>query len=219
MEFEIHPEVLDELVALARTIAQGCQYPVLIAELPPAMDHEVEVAGQRRMSAGMATKWQKEIEKMREASFGHDRIWQISQLGRICALGACLDAVAPSQVQAYWWMATCLRLASVYGFSQEEVEAAALAQYRVRARRHAEMAEEQEIAEENAAIQAAIDALPWPGFPIGEMAERYGVSAKTLYDAIAGGHLTSRRATTTVLIKKDQRWFDWLARHRTRKRE
>lgn len=213
MEIEIQPEVLAELVELARAIAQNCQHPVLIAGLQPAEDYQVH----GRTQPGLLSKRLAEIAELREAA-GKSRIWQLSELADILYYSACLDVVRGGQ--SYWWSVDCFLLAHTYGFGQEEVEAAALAKYRLRAakpyRKERETPEEraERDGRENAAIQAALDALPWPGVPVGELAARYGIPEITLRTA----DIPRRRAGKVILVNEhDPRFAAWLARYQRKK--
>lgn len=217
MEIEIQPEVLAELVELARAIAQKHQYPVLIAGLQPAENYRM----QGKEQPGLLSKRLAEIAELREA-LARERIWQLSELADILYYSACLDVVRGGQVaRPYWWSVDCFLLAHTYGFEQEEVEAAALAKYRLRAPRPSRKEREtpEERAErdghENAAIQAALDALPWPGVPVGELAARYAIPEITLRTA----DIPRRRAGNVILVnERDPRFAAWLARYKQKKR-
>jgi len=217
MEIEVHSEMLKELVELARTIAQHCQqHPVLIAGLQPAKDYEF--AG--RIRPGMATLRLNAARELREAAVGVGRDWQISMLADILSASACLDELAPSQREPYWWCEDCLLRAKTFGFGQEEVEAAAIAKYRLMAARSCKDAEspaerDARVAEENAAIQAALDELPWPGIPVGELAARHDIPEITLRKA----DIPRRRAGNVILVKMDERFFMWLGQYQQKRRK
>jgi hypothetical protein len=112
-----------------------------------------------------------------------------------------------------------------YGVDQEEVETAALAKYRIRAslpyRKDKETPEERQSRDntENAAIQDAMNALPWPGIPLAELAERHHIPLGTLYAAVNDKIIPTRKAGKTVLVNtKDRQWVEWLARYNARRR-
>lgn len=223
MEFDIHPDVLEELVGYARVIASTRRYPVLVSGLQPANDYDLP-DGSRQ--PGLVTKRYQEIEELRKAIVqSQERIWWLSELADILYYSACLDFVSPSPAQPYWWSVDCFFMAHTYGVEQEEVEAAARAKYRLRAslpyRKGKETPEERLGRDnaENAAIQAALDALPWPGIPLAELAERYTIPLGTLYAAVQGRIIPTRKAGKTVLVNtKDRQWVEWLARYNARRR-
>lgn len=223
MEFSIHPDVIEELVQCARTIAETRQYPILVAGLQPTNDYELP-DGTRH--PGLATKRYQEIEELRKAIMqSKERVWWLSEIADVLYYSACLDVVSPSPAQPYWYCVDCFFLAYTYGIDQEEVETAALAKYRLRAslpyHKDKETPEERQARDnaENAAIQAAIDALPWPGFPLAELAKKYDIPLGTLYAATRDGIIPTRKAEKTVLVNtKDRQWIEWLAHYNAKRR-
>lgn len=219
--------VQEELVSLARQIAKERGYAVLVDGLQPLEDYK-DARGE--LQSGLKSKFVHELtEELRECvALQKERLWYYSEAADCLYYAACIDEIAPHE-DAY--TTALLTLASpAYQISQEEAEAAALAKYRVRAARPyrkdraTETEKRRHDAQEHGAIQAALESVQkWPGWPLTEVAEMYGIPASTL------NHVTQqemppfpvRRAggRITLIDIKHPRFLAWYAGYRRQKGE
>lgn len=222
MDIYIDPAVPAELVSLARCIAKERGYPVLVQGVQPLEDYDLNGVRQPGLRSKLAHERDDELHEC--LCLLKARIWWLSEAADCLYYAACIDAVSPHPEHAFARMIQAL--ADPYGIAQEEAEAASLAKYRLRAatpyRKDKATREEKQARDEaeNAAIQAALDELPWPGMAIADMAERYAIPEQTLYKAVRSkkANLPVRRTGSTILINpRDARWHAWLLAYKREK--
>lgn len=206
----INSQVPDRLVELARQIAQNAQYPVLIHGLQPLEDYRHE----GNVRPGLRSKYQAELLELRDA-LRKERVWQHSEAADLLYYASAIDeserlsGIARS-AHGHYQDALATLAGPSCQIDQEEAEAAALAKYSLRAsapnNKCKETPEEkaEREAQENAAIQAAIDALVpaelWPGWPLTEVAEMYGVPVDALYYATGKLSFPVRKAGPRITL-------------------
>lgn len=207
----------NELVALGRCVAIERGHDDLINGLQPL--------------ERLQEKYLVKLDELRACfALNKERVWYYRKASGLLYYASCSDAQSPSQefASACYVDALAVLADPKYAISQKEAEASALALYRLRVsrpyRKDKETSEQRAAREatENAAIQAAIDSIShWPGLPLQEVAEIYGIPVPTLYYAHKHRLIPSRqvgdgigKGAIILIDPQDYLWYAWYGRWR-----